>query len=248
MDSVTSAAALLKKRKLNFSDKEMALLVNSVQENRTLLLCTDNKADVCRRKSAKWNEIGERISSQCGVTSRAGEECRIKWQQQASKVRAEIDSFKKTGGGSGGESLGEISSQVWDILRGPATDGLHGIDTSSCEQPTISAATVDTAPSKPQVFTVKTKDASKERSNKVVDLHDLHRRVLELEKEKLDLEIAKLRVETRVWGKIESLLDAGHVLIPPVTVPTPTPTTSTQPYLLTDRNLIPYYYTQSGQL
>ena len=77
------------------------------------------------------------ISSQCNVTTRTGEECKIRWQQLTSKVRQEIDSLKQTGGGKS-QPLGELSSRVLDILKNPATEGMCGFDSSAPPQASTS--------------------------------------------------------------------------------------------------------------
>jgi hypothetical protein len=59
-----------------------------------------------------------------------------------------------------------------------------------------------------------------------VGLTSLHRSVLQLEEQKLKMEIAKLEVETRVWQKLEARLDSGQFGIFPVNVATLQPNNS----------------------
>jgi hypothetical protein len=118
-----------KKRKCNFSTEELVLLVTLVERKKAILLNMDSKAETNKRKAAQWTVIATEISSSCGVTTRSSDECKIRWQQLASKVRQEVDSLKKTGGGVA-EPIGDISAKVWDILKNPASNGLCGVDTS----------------------------------------------------------------------------------------------------------------------
>ena len=60
-----------RKRKANFSGREISTLVALVENNQSLL-SAETKANANSLKKKKWEEFAHISSSQCGVTNRDG--------------------------------------------------------------------------------------------------------------------------------------------------------------------------------
>ena len=121
-------------RKTNWSDSEITVLTEKVEENLDLIRSKFSNNVTNAKKNTAWLEITEAVNA-VGVAYRTAQEVRDKWKNLTSTAKKELSDFgkeqRKTGGGPAPKKPSNATAKVIEIFKEtPSFTGLSGFETN----------------------------------------------------------------------------------------------------------------------
>ena len=121
-------------RKTNWSDLEITVSTEKVEENLDLTRCKFSNNITNGKKNAAWLEITEAVNA-VGVAYRTVQEVRDKWKNLTSTAKKEFSDFgkeqRKTGGGPAPKKPSNATAKIIEIFKEtPSLTGLSGFETN----------------------------------------------------------------------------------------------------------------------
>ena len=129
---MASPAISRKARKQNFSASEIAVLMEKVEENLSLIQSKFTNSVTNQKKNEMWKKIADAVNT-VGVAMRA--EVREKWRNLHSQAKKEFSELakeqKKTGGGRAPKMPSAFTAKVIDIFKETLSfTGLEGFEST----------------------------------------------------------------------------------------------------------------------
>ena len=107
-------------RKTNWSDSEITVLTEKVEENLDLIRSKFSNNVTNAKKNTAWLEITEAVNA-VGVAYRTAQEVRDKWKNLTSTAKKEFSDFgkeqRKTGGGPAPKKPSNATAKIIEILK-----------------------------------------------------------------------------------------------------------------------------------
>nr|XP_022319969.1 nuclear apoptosis-inducing factor 1-like isoform X2 [Crassostrea virginica] len=120
-----------KERKMNFTAREVEILVEEVEKNKTVLFAPHKDVNTNNKKNQCWNEIRCLINS-IGIQERTSAEIVKKWRDISSQAKKKEAQFRreqvKTGGGPPPlpVNTNDIDQKIVAIIGKTAVEGIEG--------------------------------------------------------------------------------------------------------------------------
>ena len=115
-----------KNKARNWSQEEVATLVDSVLENKEVIQSKHKDADTNLKKNRIWDLITRRVNS-VALENRTKDQVKKKWQDYSSVVKGKESirrrEYKRTGGGPQPKDLTEIEQKTVGIIGETAVEG-----------------------------------------------------------------------------------------------------------------------------
>ena len=120
--------------KTNWSDSEITVLTEKVEENLDLIQSKFSNNVINAKKNAAWLEITEAVNA-IGVAYRTVQEVRDKWKNLTSTAKKEFSDYekeqRKNGGGLAPKKLSNAMAKIIEIFKEtPSFTGLSGFETN----------------------------------------------------------------------------------------------------------------------
>lgn len=121
-------------RKTNWSDSEITVLTERVEEKLDLIRSKFSDSVTNGNKNAAWREIAEAVNA-VGVAYRTVQEVRDKWKNMTSAAKKEFSAFgkeqRKTGGGPAPKKPSAGTAKIIEIFKETTSfTGLSGFETN----------------------------------------------------------------------------------------------------------------------
>ncbi|XP_046563178.1 uncharacterized protein LOC124272081 isoform X2 [Haliotis rubra] len=120
------------KRKPNWTSDQSLLLVQLVDERKSIIKGKFGPGVTSRMKKEAWGEVAANINAAFPNVVRSSDDCEKRWYNIQSKSRQEISAFKRQLSGTGGpgpSKLSAVSEAVYDVL-GQSNVSISGIEGS----------------------------------------------------------------------------------------------------------------------
>lgn len=126
----------VKRRKANFSDREISVLIDKVEDNYKILSAKFSDVITSQEKNKVWNDIAEAVNA-VSTVQRTTDELKKKWEDLKTRTKKKASETKKemgkTGGGEveGDSALTETELRIIGIIGETLVYGLKdGMDTA----------------------------------------------------------------------------------------------------------------------